>query len=68
MTSLDAAPSDGGRVVVVQIRISRKQAERLEKIYRIFGVPENDVAEVALEEYFTKAQTFNKDKLRDKGK
>jgi putative lipoic acid-binding regulatory protein len=37
MTSLNAAPSDGGRVVVVQIRISSKQAERLEKIYRIFG-------------------------------
>ncbi|MDW5562587.1 MAG: hypothetical protein SA339_05105 [Methanomassiliicoccus sp.] len=55
-----------GDVVVLQIRISPKQAERLEKIYRIFGVPKSDVAEIALEEYFSRTQTYNLKKLRER--
>ncbi|MDW5562581.1 MAG: hypothetical protein SA339_05075 [Methanomassiliicoccus sp.] len=54
-----------GDAVVLQIRISPKQAERLEKIYRIFGVPKSDVTEIALEEYFSKNQTFNLKRIRE---
>jgi hypothetical protein len=55
------------KTVILQIRISPKQAERLEKIYRIFGVPKSDVTEIALEEYFSKTQTFGIKRLQGKG-
>ena len=56
--------SDADKVVVVQIRISPKQAERLEKVYRIFGVMKSDVAEVALEEFFEKTPASDIKTLR----
>lgn len=55
------------KAVILQIRISPKQAERLEKIYRIFGVTKSDVTEIALEEFFSSYQTIDKNKFKDRG-
>lgn len=57
MTASDDTPCrEAGniKVVRVEVRLTPKQAERLEQIYRMFSVPKSAMVEVALEEYFSK--------------
>lgn len=57
-SSDDISYEEGGKVKVVrvEVRLTSKQAERLEQIYRMFNVPKSAMVEVALEEYFSKKQ------------
>ncbi|MDW5563964.1 MAG: hypothetical protein SA339_12150 [Methanomassiliicoccus sp.] len=40
------------KFVSIQLRLSPKQAARLEKLYLVFGLTKSDVTDAALEEFF----------------
>jgi hypothetical protein len=57
---------DGKNVVIVQVRISPRQAERLEKCYRILGINKSKITEIALDEFFSAGQEEVMRKVRTK--
>jgi hypothetical protein len=54
----------GDKVVIVQVRLSKQQAERLEKFKLLFNLPKSDMAEVALEDLFKNPQAIIIKKVR----
>ncbi|MDW5563925.1 MAG: hypothetical protein SA339_11935 [Methanomassiliicoccus sp.] len=44
------------KVVVLQVRITSRQAERLEKFYRILGINKSEITDIALDNFFSVGQ------------
>jgi hypothetical protein len=60
--------SDSGKsVVIVQVRITPRQAERLEKFYRILDITKSDITDIALEEFFSAGQEEVMRKVVERG-
>ncbi|MDW5564290.1 MAG: hypothetical protein SA339_13830 [Methanomassiliicoccus sp.] len=59
--------AEESKVVTIQIRISPKQAVRLEKFYTLLRVKKSDLADLALEEFFSVGQEEVMRKITEKG-
>jgi hypothetical protein len=57
-----------GEVVILQVRITPRQAERLEKCYRILGITKSRITEAALDEFFKAGQEEVMRKVTERSK